>query len=244
MSPVGVKYRDMLNNLFAHCYAPKLYPANKFAPTIMKTFFIAFLLLANVSVNAFAEANKLSVGEQYLEDFLANTKSFEATFKQTLRTHKGEVLQQTEGIFYLSRPGKFRWNYKTPYEQEIVSDGNKIWIYDVGLEQVTVQKQSKHLPATPMALLEDSTKLHQSFDVVPLDQHDGVYRLKLLTKKNESDFGEIVVGLDANGLRFLQLHDQFEQVTDIVFSKSVTNAKMAKELFQFVPPQGVDVFGG
>lgn len=210
----------------------------------MKTFFIAFLLLASVSVNAYAEAKKLSVGEQYLEDFLANTKSFEAAFKQTLRTHKGEVLQQTEGVFYLSRPGKFRWNYKTPYEQEIVSDGKKIWIYDVGLEQVTVQKQSKHLPATPMVLLEDSLKLHQSFDVVPLDQHNGVYRLKLLTKKNESDFGEIVVGLDANGLRFLQLHDQFEQVTDIVFSKSVTNAQLAEEIFQFVPPKGVDVFGG
>lgn len=244
MSPVGVKPMDMLNNSFAPCNTAKHYHTNKFAATIMKTFFIAFLLLASVSVNAYAETDKLSVGEQYLEDFLANTKSFQAAFKQTLRTYKGEVLQQTEGVFYLSRPGKFRWNYKTPYEQEIVSDGKKIWIYDVDLEQVTVQKQNKHLPATPMALLEDSSKLHQSYEVIPLDQHDGVYRLKLLTKKNESDFGEIVVGLDANGLRFLQLHDQFEQVTDIVFSSSVTNAKLAKELFQFVPPAGVDVFGG
>lgn len=201
-------------------------------------------MVTMASLNATAEPAKLSVGERYLEDFLANTKSFEAVFHQTLRTHSGEVLQQTEGVFYLSRPGKFRWNYKTPYEQEIISDGKRIWIYDVDLEQVTVQKQNENLPITPMALLEDSFKLHQSFDVVPLDEHDGVYRLKLLTKKNESDFAEIIVGLDAQGLRFMQLHDQFEQVTDIVFSDNVTNTKLAKEIFEFIPPEGVDVFGG
>lgn len=210
----------------------------------MKILFLTFLLLANVSVSAFAEVNKLSVGETYLENFLANTKSFEAIFQQTLRTHKGEVLQQTEGVFYLSRPGKFRWNYKTPYEQEIISDGKRLWIYDVDLEQVTVQKQDENLPATPMALLEDSAMLHKSYDVVPLDQKNGVYRLKLLTKTKESDFAEIIVGLDADGLRFMQLHDQFEQVTDIIFSESVSNTKLAKEIFEFIPPEGVDVFGG
>lgn len=210
----------------------------------MKTFLITLLLLTNITVSAFAEADKTSVGETYLENFLANTKSFEANFQQTLRTHKGEVLQQTQGVFYLSRPGKFRWNYQTPYEQEIISDGKRLWVYDVDLQQVTVQKQNENLPATPMALLEDSSMLHKSYDVVPLDQKNGVYRLKLLTKTKESDFAEIIVGLDAEGLRFMQLHDQFEQVTDIVFSESVSNIKLAKEIFEFIPPEGVDVFGG
>lgn len=204
------------------------------------------LLLAVFSVNVFAEqdANKKSTGEIYLEDFLAKTKSFEADFQQTLRTHDGEVLQQTEGKFYLSRPGKFRWNYLTPYEQIIVSDGVRIWIYDVDLQQVTVQKQTAGLPTTPMALLEDSSKLHQSFNVTPLDEQHGIYRLKLQSKTKESDFAEIVVGLDANGLRFMQLHDQFEQVTDIIFTDILTNTKLDKEVFEFVPPEGVDVFGG
>ena len=228
----------MLNNSFALFNTAKHYHANEFATTIMKTFFITpFLLIALLAMNVSAEVNKLSTGEEYLERFLADTKSFEAKFQQTLRTHKGEILQQTEGMFYLSRPGKFRWNYKTPYEQVIVSDGSKIWVYDVELEQVTVQKNIKNLPTTPMALLEDSFKLHQSFNVVPLDQKDGVYRLQLLTKTNDTDFGEIVVGLDVTGLRFMQLHDQFEQVTDIVFSDSVTNTGLAKEIFEFVPPR-------
>ena len=211
----------------------------------MKLFFVnMFLMLAVVSVNAFAEDEKTSTGEVYLEKFLSKTQTLEANFQQTLRTHEGEVLQQTEGKFYLNRPGKFRWNYKTPYEQVIVSDGERIWIYDVDLEQVTVQKQSAGLPSSPMALLQDSSKLHQSFSVSPLDEHDGVYRLKLESKTRNSDFTEIIVGVDIKGLRFMQLHDQFEQVTDIVFSEITTNANLAKEIFEFKAPEGVDVFGG
>jgi len=211
----------------------------------MKSFFIKIvLLLAIISHNAFAEAKKASTGEVYLEKFLADTQTLEANFKQTLRTHDGEVLQQTDGKFYLNRPGKFRWNYQSPYEQIIVSDGARVWIYDVELQQVTVQKQAAGLPASPMALLEDSSKLHQSFNVSPLDEREGVYRLKLESKTKESDFAEIIVGLDAKGLRFMQLHDQFEQVTDIIFSDIVTNTKLSKEIFEFIPPEGVDVFGG
>ena len=219
--------------------------ANEFAPAIMKLFLInIFLLYMFIPTYTFAADKKLSTGEVYLEKFLAKTLTLEANFQQTLRTHEGEVLQQTEGKFYFNRPGKFRWNYKTPYEQVIVSDGQRIWIYDVDLEQVTVQEQSAGLPSSPMALLQDSSKLHQSFKVSPLDEHDGVYRLRLKSKNGDSDFTEIVVGVDSKGLRFMQLHDQFEQVTDIVFSEITTNTNLAKEIFEFIPPEGVDVFGG
>jgi outer membrane lipoprotein carrier protein len=210
----------------------------------MKISFIAPFFLLLTSVNVSAVDQKISVGETYLEDFLAKTQTLEANFEQTLRTHDGEVLQQTEGTFYLDRPGKFRWNYKEPYEQIIVSDGVRVWIHDVELQQVTVQKQTESLPSSPMALLENSETLHKNFNVVPLDEQAGVYRLKLLSKTKESDFGEIVVGLDSKGLRFMQLHDQFEQVTDIVFSDVLTNTKLSKDIFEFIPPEGVDVFGG
>lgn len=201
-------------------------------------------LLALFSANVFAENSNKATGEIYLQRFLEKTDTLEADFTQTLRTHDGKVLQQSEGRFYLDRPGKFRWNYRSPYEQLIVSDGDAIWIYDVELQQVTVQKQSASLPATPMALLEDSKKLHQSYHVTALDDSNGIYRLKLVSKSSESDFAEIIVGLDAKSLRFMQLHDQFEQVTDIVFSDISTNTELSKEIFKFTPPEGVDVFGG
>jgi outer membrane lipoprotein carrier protein len=215
------------------------------APTTMKTFFISILLFAVVSANAVAESSKASQGEIFLESFLADTKTLEAGFQQTLRTHDGEILQQTEGRFYLSRPGKFRWNYQSPYEQVIVSDGERIWIYDVELQQVTVQKHNADQPSTPMALLDDnSTGIYQNFNVSPLDVQAGVYRVKLESKTKDSDFAEIVIGVDDKGLRFMQLHDQFEQVTDIVFSDISINTKLEKEIFIFIPPEGVDVFGG
>jgi outer membrane lipoprotein carrier protein len=185
-----------------------------------------------------------TTGEQYLENFLTNTRTLHADFHQILRTNDGEVLQETEGVFYLNRPGKFRWNYRSPYEQVIVSDGKRIWIYDVDLKQVTVQSQQASLPNTPMALLEDSFSLHQSFNVTPLDNRDGIYRLKLESKTGNADFGVIVVGVDADSLRFMQLHDQFQQVTDIVFSNIETNIELDADVFRFVPPEGVDVFGG
>ncbi len=218
---------------------------NECAQTAMKLFLTnIFLFFTFISTGVYAADKKISTGEIYLENFLTNTQTLEADFQQTLRAYDGEVLQQTEGQFFLDRPAKFRWNYKLPYEQIIVSDGVRIWIYDVDLQQVTVQKQSSGLPATPMALLEDSTKLHANFHVIPLDEQDGVYRLKLQSKTKEADFGEIIIGLDKEGLRFMQLHDQFEQVTDIVFSEIKLNKKLAKEIFEFIPPEGADVFGG
>lgn len=209
----------------------------------MKAFY-SLVFCLSLFAGAVSATGTKTTGERYLENFLANTGTLQANFQQTLRTGEGEVLQQASGQFYLSRPGRFRWNYTEPYEQIIVSDGKRIWIYDVELAQVTVQRQSAGLPTTPMALLENSATLYESFRVVPMDHRDGIYRLKLLSKNNESDFGEIVVGVDKQGLRFMQLHDQFEQVTDIIFSEIQTNIKLAEENFRFTPPEGVDVFGG
>ncbi len=211
----------------------------------MKKLVIKIILIFFISsVYVGAESKGISTGETYLENFLANTKTLEANFHQTLRDANGLVLQRTKGKFYLSRPGKFRWDYASPYEQKIISDGKRIWIYDVSLEQVTVKKQSKNIATTPMALLDSNLKLHQQFKVKPLDNHDGIYRLKLSSKKNSGDFGEIVVGVDKHGLRFLQLYDQFDQTTDIVFDKMKINIRLPVKLFQFKPPKGVDVYGG
>lgn len=183
-------------------------------------------------------------GERLLDKFLTDTKTMQATFVQTLRTNEGEVLQESSGMFYLNRPGRFRWNYALPYPQEIVSDGEFVWIYDIELQQVTVQKKSASLSNTPMALMEGKLNLGEAFTVSELDNRDGIYRLKLSSKSNDADFSEIVVGVDTSGLRFMQLHDQFEQTTDIVFDNLKSNTSLANTLFEFVPPEGVDVLGG
>lgn len=196
-------------------------------------------LLVAFSISVYA-----GEGERMLDKFLTETQSMSSDFVQTLRTNKGEVLKESSGQFYLQRPGKFRWNYVLPYEQKIVSDGKAIWIYDVDLQQVTVQRHTSALSNTPMALVEGRLELKQAFDVREMDNRDGIYRLELVSKNKDTDFKGVVVGVDKTGLRFMQLRDQFEQTTDIVFSALHANIKLKPELFVFTPPPGVDVYGG
>jgi outer membrane lipoprotein carrier protein len=217
---------------------------NRAGVTIM--IFRRYFLTALLFLFSLVNAGHLYAGEgaRLLDKFLTETKTMSADFSQVLRTNYDEVLQETSGKFYLNRPGKFRWNYTQPYEQEIVSDGKHVWIYDVELQQVTVQERSSSLSNTPMALMEGKLKLAEVYTVKELDHRDGIYRLKLTSKSRDSDFSELVVGVDKNGLRFMQLYDQFEQTTDIVFDNLESNTKLAKELFEFIPPEGADVFGG
>jgi len=182
-------------------------------------------------------------GEKLLDRFMDNTKSMQANFIQVLRTNDGEILQQTSGTFYLQRPGKFRWSYSEPYPQEIISDGEHVWIYDIELEQVTVQKSNSSSGNSPMALLESRAKLNESFNVIELEVKQGVHRLKLVSKTANGDFKDVILGINKQGLVFMLLHDQFEQTTDIVFDNLKTNPSLASDLFHFTPPEGVDVFG-
>lgn len=183
-------------------------------------------------------------GEKLLDKFLSETKSMSANFRQTLLSEDGFVMQESSGKFYLQRPGKFRWDYVQPYAQQIISDGEKVYVYDVDLQQVSVQKQQAALSNTPMALIEGRMRLAESFDVEELDNKNGIYRLKLVSKSKDTDFSGIVVGVDKTGLRFMQMKDQFEQMTDIVFDGLQLNTSLQPTLFNFEPPEGVDVFGG
>lgn len=204
--------------------------------------YLFFLVLA-LPVASLAEEKQQGEGERLLDQFLTKSKTMSADFMQTLRTDDNDVLQESKGRFYLSRPGKFRWNYSEPYAQEIVSDGEHVWVYDVDLKQVTVQEKNAASNNTPMALVEGKLKLAEAYDISELDNRDGIYRLKLSSKVKDVDFAELIVGVDKQGLRFMQLRDQFEQTTDIIFENLELNKKLADDLFEFTPPEGVDVFG-
>ncbi len=205
----------------------------------MRASYLFFLVVLTLPISALA-----GEGQRLLERFLQGSKTVSANFVQTLRADDNEVLQESKGQFYLSRPGKFRWNYLTPYAQEIISDGDHIWIYDVDLQQVTVQKRTEASSNTPMALMEGKLKLKQAYNISELDHRDGIYRLKLSSKSKDVDFSELIIGVSKQGLQFMQLKDQFEQTTDIVFMQLQLNKQLAGELFEFTPPEGVDVFGG
>jgi outer membrane lipoprotein carrier protein len=204
----------------------------------MKIIFLSVLCLV-VPYSLYA-----GEGRAMLDRFLTETQTMSASFKQTLKSSDGSLMQESEGEFYLQRPGKFRWNYTQPYPQEIVSDGERVWVFDVDLEQVTVQKQGSGQNNTPMALLQNKQKLEDAFEIHERDMEAGLHRIELLNKKDDVDFDRVMIGLDEKGLRSIQLHDQFEQTTDIIFTDLQSNPVLDAAIFEFTPPEGVDVFEG
>jgi outer membrane lipoprotein carrier protein len=186
-----------------------------------------------------------SAGEalERLEDFTSGLESFKAGFLQKRFDEEQELIRESRGLAWLKRPGLFRWEYRDPYQQMIVADGERLWIYDVDLEQVTVKKTERALGTAPIMLLSDSEPLSEQFDLKDLGKREGLYWVRLRPKVDDTDFREIYLGFDDRSLKVMELRDRFDQATQIVFNDVELNPDVAPERFRFEPPAGVDVIG-
>ncbi len=179
---------------------------------------------------------------EQLKSFLTVSKTLSADFKQVSIDERGQAAESLEGQFYLSRPGKFRWHYQKPYKQDIVSTAGKVWFYDADLEQVTIKKTDDSLGSTPALLLSGEVELEQDFIL----QQQGVDRdllwIKLTPKNEDSGFKYVMIGLHNGILGGMELSDNFGQLTRIYFSNVQINPELDASSFEFVVPEGVDVF--
>lgn len=187
-------------------------------------------------------ANAQQTPVEQLKQFLANITSLSAEFKQLTLDENGRPSQKSKGQFYLSRPGKFRWDYKTPFEQQIVSSKGKVWFYDADLEQVTIKKLDDSVGSTPALLLSGDIALEENFILKQQGIDEDLQWIKLSPKDEDSGFKYILIGLDSGGLGGMELSDNFGQLTRIYFSKLQINPKLDNKLFEFITPEGVDVF--
>lgn len=180
-----------------------------------------------------------------LEYFLDELQSFQADFRQTVVDAEGRLVEEARGQLFFLRPGRFRWDYQYPYEQLIVADGERIWIYDADLEQVTVRPAAD--VHSPMALLDGTATLSESFEILYEpgvdDEANGRQWLRLQPREADGDFETVRVGLYHGQLVVMVIEDAFGQVTTIEFGDGVRNLALDEELFVFVPPEGVDVIG-
>jgi len=197
--------------------------------------FSVFLMLAS-GVNA--EQSPIT----QLKSFLASTSTLTANFKQVTLNEVGLVDQTSEGEFYLSRPGKFRWSYKTPFIQEIISNAGKVWFYDADLEQLTIKKVDDSLGSTPALLLSGEIELEENFTLEQQGVDKDLFWIKLSPKDEDSGFKYILIGLDNGVLGGMELNDNFGQLTRIYFSNVKVNPTLEKNIFEFEAPEGVDVF--
>ena len=182
-------------------------------------------------------------GSEHLHGFLAELRTLQADFRQVLMNDSGQVEEESSGQLYLSRPGRFRWDYRAPHAQLIVADGQQVWLYDKELSQVTVREQADALADTPAALLASTTPVEDSFNVTELgERSDGSVWLSLTPKSTASNFDAIMVGFGRSGqLRAMELKDSFGQTTRLEFSSIERNRTLDPALFRFTPPSGADV---
>ena len=194
------------------------------------------LLLALVLPGAVSAA---SIEE--LRSLLEQTTTARARFAQMVLDRNMKKLQQATGTMQFARPGKFRWEYDKPYEQVIVSDGARVWLYDKDLNQVTIRKYDRALGSSPAALLAGSNEIEKNYRFTSLGTQDGLDWLEAVPRAQDTAFERIKLGFGKAGLEAMELRDQFGQITVIKFSTIERNAKITPEAFTFTPPKGADV---
>ncbi len=182
-------------------------------------------------------------GVSSLRDFFNNTETMRAQFSQVVNDNKGRKVQEVEGTMQLQRPNKFRWDYKKPYEQQIVSDGKQVFLYDTDLQQVTIRELSKTLGSSPAALLAGGDAVEKSFVIKNATRKDGLIWVLALPKDKESGFERVLLGFKADKLRKMELYDSFNHITHITFNEVERNPVLQDSTFLFTAPKGVDVVG-
>lgn len=180
-------------------------------------------------------------GPQQLEAFLKDLTTLQADFEQTLQ--QDDQAYTSNGVFYLKRPGLLRWEYTTPSEQLIVADGDRIWLYDIELEQVSHRSQQAALVGTPAQLLSDQAPISEHFQVNDLGEVDGLSWVELLPREKESQFSSLRLALIENNLQRMEMIDNFGQTTRFVFENLQRNLALDAALFTFKPPPMIDLIG-
>ena len=196
------------------------------------------LLAATVLCLVLADAN--ADGVDALREFVRDAKFGSAQFTQTSTSADGARKKSSSGSFEFARPDRFRFSYSQPFEQLIVSDGKKVWLFDKDLNQASARAVGAVLGATPAALLAGSA-IERDFDLAELPPADGLEWVKATPKVRDGAVASLSVGFKGKALAEVVLLDAFGQRSVLRFSSLVLNTPIAAERFRFVPPPGVDV---
>lgn len=210
----------------------------------MKKLITTVALLAAASFAQSATAG----GMESLENFVKTVKTGRAEFSQVVtapgRDGQAPRSKTSTGTFEFSRPARFRFDYKKPFEQTIVADGQTLWLYDVDLRQVTSRKQAQVLGSTPAALIASSPDLgalKKDFNLEAIADAEGLQWVQATPRAKDGQLHSVKIGFRGNDLAALDILDSFGQRSVISFSKLEVNAGVSPDTFQFKPPQGVDV---
>ena len=199
----------------------------------MKTILAAALLTLT---NFAASADPV----QTLQEFVRDVKTGRAAFTQTVTSPDGAKKKTSSGSFEFLRPNRFRFTYTKPFEQVIVGDGAKVWIFDADLNQVSTRKLASAIGATPAALLAGGS-LEQDFSLAAQPSQGGLDWVLATPKAKDGAFQSMRVGFKGKDLAAVEIVDSFGQHSLLQFSGFAANALIAADTFKFVVPAGADL---
>jgi len=177
-----------------------------------------------------------------LREFTREVKTGRASFTQTVTSPDGARKKTSSGSFEFSRPNRFRFAYNKPFEQLIVSDGSKVWLHDIDLNQISVRLLDQALGGTPAALLAGGT-LEKDFELAAQPSKDGLDWVQATPRAKDGNVTQLRVGFRGRELAALEIVDAFGQRSQLLFSAVQQGLALPAERFRFVPPPGVDVIG-
>lgn len=194
-----------------------------------------------LSLGAFAVSTPAAAdAADELRAFVRDVKSARSDFTQTVTAPDGVKKKVSSGTFEFQRPNRFRFTYTKPFEQVIVADGQKVWIYDADLNQVSARKLSQALGSTPAALLAGGS-LEKDFDLKALPDRDGLAWVDAAPKVKDGAFQSVRVGFKGRDLAAIEITDGFAQKSLLQFTNLAANAAVPAESFVFKVPTGADV---
>ena len=191
----------------------------------------------HLSSVAHAEPNSL----ESLDRFYQTVQTYMARFQQVVLDEGLNPIEESSGVMQIARPGRFRWDYEPPNEQHIVSDGKKVWLYDIELEQITVRSQEQSLGRTPATLLAGSSDIKSNYEIRDLGQAGALVWVGMTPKDSESGFSDMRIGFENDELRILELVDGLGQTTRITLTEASENQQIDDARFTLESPPGVDV---
>lgn len=193
-----------------------------------------FCVIYLASLNSYASV---------LTDYLNKLHTLKATFVQSVYSTDNVVKQKSSGNIIVKNPDNFYLEYTEPYKLLYVADGKKLWSYDEDLEQVVVKDQGNLLVNTPAMLLGNPKQLTQAYRIENIGVINGWLWFELTPKKESNNFESVSLAFKNKELIAMEMRDNFGQTTRLEFQNVIKNPDVAKKVFKFIPPKGVDVVG-
>ncbi|KAA6184386.1 outer membrane lipoprotein chaperone LolA [Thiohalocapsa marina] len=175
-----------------------------------------------------------------VKDYLQGLNSLQAEFRQITLPSDGSDMIESRGTFYLLRPNRFRWDYTVPWSQQIVADGQRIYLYDEELAQVSHRSQKRVLDGTPAQLLASDQPPEDYFTMRNIDRGDQRDWAELVPKTEDTDVVRLQIGFVDGELDTLVMEDRFGQLTRFIFTELERNPQLQYAFFRFERPAGAD----